>query len=207
MSNVTELNKSKANHPAGKKRGPKPGNPNHPMKVQAARRQEEQDRIKERYERQEAKRAVPVQPDTNKTLTVALVLGTIAVITSGVISFNGITSISALVGLSAGWMAYMFFGFIEVLIGYFTVNYVIRSSRATETGGQVTAAGDFWGLVVFSSIAILGNAYHTLSFHEWNFVSPDTWAGVVLSATAPAAVIWVTKSASSTLFAKPVRLS
>jgi len=206
VTNVTELTKAKDDHPAGKKRGPKAGDPNHPMKLQAERRKAEQDRIKERYERQEAKRATPVQPDTNKTLTVALVLGTVAVLTSGVISFNGITSIAALVGLSAGWMAYMFFGFIEVLIGYFTVNYVIRASRSTETGEQVKAIGDFWGLVVFSSIAVLGNAYHTLSFHNWNFASPDTWAGVVLSATAPAAVIWVTKSASATLFARPIRL-
>jgi len=183
-----------------KKRGPKKGTPNHAAKEAANRRRAEQLAKDQLYANQEAKRAPRIQIDQRNTLAASLGLAVIALITSGIISFNGITSVAPLIGLTFAWQSYMLFGFVEGLIVYFTLNYLIRSSRLDDRPG-----GDFWGLIVFSGVALLGNAYHTFGYHGWVFESADTWAGVTLSIMAPIAVIWVTKSAASTLFAKAVQ--
>lgn len=180
-----------------KRRGPAKGTPNESARLKAEARRELQAARRERYRAQEAKRAPRIQIDQKATLGSSLALAIIALITSGVISFNGITSVAPLVGLSFDWQAYMFFGFIEGLIVYFTLNFLIRSSRVDDR-----PRGDFAGLIVFSGVALLANAYHTLIFHDWAWQSADTWAGVVLSIMAPVAVIWVTKSSSATLFAR-----
>lgn len=199
MSNVTSLSNSKADHPAGKKRGPKKGTPNTAARLAAERKREQAEQVAERYRVQEAKRAVRIQVDQKGTLVVNLVIASVALVTSGIISFNGITSIAPLIGLTFGWQAYLLFGFIEALILYFTLNFLVRSSREDDGG-----FGDFAGLITFSALAVAGNFWHTATFHEWSG-TPDMWAGVVLSVTAPVAVIWVAKSSSSTLFAKSIK--
>lgn len=160
----------------------------------------EQARLRERYEAQEKRRAPRFQIDQRGTLYTNLGIAIVALITSGIISFNGITSIAPLIGLTFDWQAFLLFGFIEALIVYFTLNYLVRSSRPDDKG-----YGDFAGLIVFSAIAVAGNFWHTASFHDWSLTA-DMWAGIVLSVTAPVSVIWIMKSASSTLFAKSVRL-
>lgn len=201
MSNLTALSeRGNQLDKVLKKRGPKPGTPNVAAKEAAERRKAERERIQEKYDLQEQKRARPIQVDQKGTLFAAFGLAGVALITSGVISFNGITSIAPLIGLSADWQAPMLFGFIEVLIVYFSIVYLVRRSRAKE------AQGDFAGLITFSAAALLGNAYHTFDFHNWELGQADTYAGVLLSITAPIAVIWVTKSASGTLFAEAIRL-
>lgn len=160
----------------------------------------------ERYEKQESKRAEPIQPDQRGVLIVALTIAAIALVASGVISYNGITSVAQFVGLGADWQASMFFAFVEMLIVLFTVLYLVLGSRPRDDGKPEKARIEFAGLVTFSAIAIYGNLIHTLDFHDFVLDSIETWTGVVLSVSAPIAVIWVTKSASRVLFARPVRL-
>lgn len=193
------------------KRGP--GRPKGSKSEHNAKRDEERsiqrrrrEMKRDRWEQQEAKRAQPIQPDQRNVLVVSLVLAAIAMIASGIISFNGITSVAQYVGLSADWQAWMFFGFVELLIVFFTVLYLVVGSRTDDDGNPVTAYIEFVGLVFFSAIAVYGNLIHTLDFHDFDFQSVETWTGVLLSVSAPIAVIWVTKSSSRVLFAKPVRL-
>lgn len=175
-------------------KGGRPTNAELAQKADAAR-------LRERYEAQEQKRAPRFQIDQRGTLITNLTIAVVALITSGVISFNGITSIAPLIGLSFDWQAYLLFGFVEALIVYFTINYLVRASRPDDGG-----YGDFAGLITFSAIAIAGNFWHTATFHDWS-LTPDMWAGVILSVTAPVSVVWITKSASATLFAKAVHLT
>ena len=66
----------------------------------------EVDRVKrDRYEKQEAKRAPKIQADQVITLNAWLTGVLVAFVSSAVVSFNGITSVAAFVGLSAGWMS------------------------------------------------------------------------------------------------------
>lgn len=209
QDNVTDLEAAIARHPAGKKRGPKPGstrNPNAPRDSKRAQERRERERRVARFEAQEAKRAEPIQPDQPGTLVVALALAGVAMVTSGIISYNGITAVAQFVGLSAPWLASLFFGFIELLIVVFTILYLVISSRSDENGRPMNGTTEFAGMVTFSAIAVYGNLIHTLNYNDYAFTSIETWTGVVLSVAAPVAVIWLTRSASRVLFAKTVRL-
>lgn len=207
-NNVTDLDAAIARHPAGKKRGPKPGstrNPNVLRDSKRAQERRERERKVARFEAQEAKRAQPIQPDQFGTLVVTLALAGIAMVTSGIISYNGITAVAQFVGLSAPWLASLFFGFIELLIVVFTIMYLVISSRSDEDGKPESGTTEFAGMVTFSAIAVYGNLIHTLDYNNYVFTSVETWTGVVLSVAAPVAVIWLTKSASRVLFARTVR--
>jgi len=132
-----------------------------------------------RFEEQEAKRAKPVLADQNVTLWVWLTGLAVGFIASAVISFNGITAVASLVGLSFDWMRFLFFGIVEWMYLVFLIAYLIQESRAEKSSGA------FWGMVYFGFVGVGGNAYHTLVFHEWAWLSPDMWVGVVLAISAP----------------------
>lgn len=155
---------------------------------------------RERYEVQESKRADKVQVDQNVVLWGWLIGVTLAFSTSAVISFNGITSVAALVGLTYPWMGFLFFGFIELAYVVFLAAYLILVSRGEKSGGPL------FGMWFFAGISIASNAWHTLTFHNFDLGSGELWAGVVLSVSAPIAIISSTKLASRVVFAKAVLL-
>lgn len=160
----------------------------------------EQERLDAAYELQESKRAVRIQVDQNMTLWVWLVGLGVGFISSAIVSFNGITGVAPLVGLSADWMAYLFFFFVEVFYLVFLFAYLLQASRGEK------GIGSQFGFFLFGGIAVLANAFHTIQYHEYNLVSVETWAGVVLSVSAPVAIIAASKLASTVVFAKAVRL-
>jgi hypothetical protein len=156
------------------------------------------DRVKrERYEKQEAKRAPKIQVDQVFTLNSWLIGVTIAFIASAIVSFNGITSVAAFVGLSADWMAYLFFFFIELMYLLFLVAYLILESRENED-----SRGALAGMIFFAAVAVLANGFHTFDYWQWAFTEPRAWAGMVLSVSAPIAIISASKMASRVIFAK-----
>ena len=156
------------------------------------------DRLKrERYERQESKRAPRIQVDQVITLNSWLIGVLVAFVASAVVSFNGITSVAAFVGLSASWMAYLFFFFIELMYLLFLVAYLLLESRHDED-----SRGALAGMIFFAAVAVLANAFHTFDYWEWNFAEPRAWAGLVLSVSAPIAIISASKMASKVIFAR-----
>lgn len=158
------------------------------------------------YEKQEAKRAPKVQID-QKLVLWSWILGIgIAFISSAIVSFNGITSVAQFVGLSAPWMAGLFFFFIELMYLLFLVAYLVLGSRVDEDGKPERTGGAFWGMVSFGAIAVIANAFHTLDFWQFAWTSPQMWAGVVLSVSAPIAIISASKMASRVVFAKAIKL-
>lgn len=159
-----------------------------------------EDMRQQRYEEQEAKRARLVQIDQSWVLWVWIGGVFLGFIASAIISFNGITSVAPLVGLSETWMSMLFFFIIEFLYLLFLIAFLILDSRSESYRWVVV------GMVYFASVAILGNAYHTFSFHDWNLFDPGTWAGVVLSISAPVAILSLSKLASRVVFAKAVRI-
>jgi hypothetical protein len=158
------------------------------------------------YEKQESKRAPRVQID-QKLILWTWILGIgIAFISSAIVSFNGITSVAAFVGLSQDWMAGLFFFFIELMYLLYLIAYLVLGSRVDEDGVPEKTNGALWGMIAFGGIAVVANAFHTLDF--WNFVwlSPQMWAGLVLSVSAPIAIIAASKMAARVVFAKAIRL-
>jgi hypothetical protein len=156
---------------------------------------------RQRYEKQEAKRAPKIQVDQVITLNAWLIAVIIAFVSSAVVSFNGITSVAAFVGLSADWMAYLFFFFIELMYLLFLVAYLLLESRDNED-----SRGALAGMIFFAAVAVLANAFHTFDYWEWAFTEPRAWAGVVLSISAPIAIISASKMASRVVFAKALVL-
>jgi len=152
---------------------------------------------KERYEQQEAKRAPKIQVDQAFTLNAWLIGVAIAFISSAIVSFNGITSVAVFVGLSVEWMAYLFFFFIELMYLLFLVAYLILESRENED-----SRGALVGMIFFAAIAVLANGFHTADYWGWDFTEPRAWAGVILSVSAPIAIISASKMASRVIFAK-----
>jgi len=165
-----------------------------------------EDQMRKRYEAQEAKRAPKIQVDQKIILWTWLIGILAAFISSAVVSFNGITSVAAFVGLSQSWMAGLFFFFIELMYLLFLVAYLVLASRIDEDGKKEKTGGALIGMISFGTIAVLANAFHTFDFWEWNYLEPRMWAGTVLSIAAPIAIIAASKMASRVVFAKAIKL-
>jgi hypothetical protein len=88
----------------------------------------------------------------------------------------------------------------------FLVAYLVLASRVDEGGKQEKTWGAIWGMVAFGGIAVLANAFHTLDYWEWVSTEPRMWAGLVLSVSAPIAIIAASKMASRVVFARAIRL-
>jgi hypothetical protein len=158
------------------------------------------------YERQESKRAPKVQIDQKLILWSWIVGIMIAFISSGIVSFNGITAVAQFVGLSQAWMGGLFFFFIELMYLLYLIAYLVLGSRVDEDGNPEKTFGALMGMVAFGGIAVFANAFHTLDFWSFAWTNPQMWAGVVLSVAAPIAIIAASKMASRVVFAKAIRL-
>ena len=158
------------------------------------------------YEKQEAKRAPKLQIDQRLVLWSWVVGIGVAFIYSANLSFNAITSVAFFVGLSQDWMAGLFFFFIELMYLLYLIAYLVLGSRVDEDGTPEKTRGALWGMIAFGGIAVLANAFHTLDFWEFDWLSPQMWAGVVLSISAPIAIISASKMASRVVFAKAIKL-
>lgn len=158
------------------------------------------------YEKQESKRAPKVQIDQKMVLWTWILGIGIAFISSAIVSFNGITAVAEFVGLSQPWMGGLFFFFIELMYLLYLVAYLVLGSRVDEDGSPEKTRGALWGMVAFGGIAVLANAFHTLDFWNFSWLTPQMWAGVVLSISAPIAIISASKMASRVVFAKAIRL-
>jgi hypothetical protein len=96
-------------------------------------------------------------------------------------------------------MAYLFFFFIELMYLLFLVAYLILESRENED-----SRGALVGMIFFAAIAVLANGFHTFDYWVWDFTEPRAWAGVILSISAPIAIISASKMASRVIFARPI---
>jgi hypothetical protein len=158
------------------------------------------------YEKQEAKRAPKLQIDQRLVLWSWIVGIGVAFISSAIVSFNGITSVAFFVGLSQDWMAGLFFFFIELMYLLYLIAYLVLGSRLDEEGNPEKTTGALWGMIAFGGIAVIANAFHTLDFWQFDWTSPQMWAGVVLSISAPIAIISASKMASRVVFAKAITI-
>lgn len=173
--------------------------------LEAARSAEEVRKL-QNYERQESRRAPKVQIDQRLVLWSWIIGIGIAFLASAIVSFNGITSVAFFVGLSQDWMAGLFFFFIELMYLLFLIAYLVLASRVDEDGKQEKTWGAIMGMVAFGGLAVLANGFHTFDYWDWNWLEPRMWAGIILSISAPIAIISASKMASRVVFAKAIKL-
>jgi hypothetical protein len=158
------------------------------------------------YEQQEMKRAPKIQIDQKIILWTWIVGIVVAFTASAFVSFNGITAVAEFVGLAQPWMGGLFFFFIELMYLLFLIAYLVLASRVDESGKPEKTNGAFWGMFAFGAIAILANGFHTLDFWKYEWTEPRMWAGIILSISAPIAIISASKMASRVVFAKAIKL-
>ncbi len=158
------------------------------------------------YEQQELKRAPKIQIDQKVILWTWIVGIVVAFAASALVSFNGITAVAEFVGLAQGWMGGLFFFFIELMYLLFLIAYLVLASRVDESGKPEKTSGAFWGMFAFGAIAILANGFHTLDFWKYEWTEPRMWAGMILSISAPIAIISASKMASRVVFAKAIKI-
>jgi len=173
--------------------------------LQAAKSAEEVRKL-QNYERQESRRAPKVQIDQRLVLWSWIVGIGIAFLASAIVSFNGITSVAYFVGLSQDWMAGLFFFFIELMYLLFLIAYLVLASRVDEEGKAEKTWGGIMGMVAFGGLAVLANGFHTFDFWDWDWTEPRMWAGIILSVSAPIAIISASKMASRVVFAKAIKI-
>lgn len=157
------------------------------------------------YEQQELKRAPKIQVDQKIILWSWLIGIAIAFIASAIVSFNGITSVAIFVGLSADWMAGLFFFFIELMYLLFLVAYLVLASRVDEDGKPEKTFGAIAGMIAFGGLAVVANGFHTFEYWQYAWTEPRMWAGTVLGVAAPLAIISASKMASRVVFAKAIK--
>ena len=141
-------------------------------------------------------RATKIQVDQNVVLWSWLIGVAVAFLSSAIVSFNGITSVAVYVGLSAAWMASLFFFFVELMYLIFLLAYLVLESRSENSKGALV------GMFAFAGIAIAANAFHTLDHWGWGYEDPRVWGGLVLSVSAPIAIVSASKMASRLVFSR-----
>jgi hypothetical protein len=149
----------------------------------------------QRFLEQEERRATRLLPDTNGSLIIALLLATIALLTSFVVSYFTLVSVASWMRLPWEGLDYIVPGFIEVMILFGTYDYIITRSRGNS--GVVPMAS----MILFSLLAVLGNASHTIT--EWQTdgeVPWFGWIGVTMSAFVPFVVVYISKRLSTLVF-------
>ena len=177
-----------------------------PLTVEQRLLRDEQRQKMQRYSVQESKRAPKVQIDQRLVLWSWITAIMIAFVSSAIVSYNGITSVAFFVGLSQEWMAGLFFFFIELMYLLYLIAYLVLASRIDEHGKPENTRGAVVGMVSFGGIAVLANAFHTFDYWQWDWAEPRMWAGVILSVSAPIAIISASKMASRVVFAKAIKL-
>ena len=177
-----------------------------PLTVEQRLLRDEQRQKMQRYSVQESKRAPKVQIDQRLVLWSWITAIMIAFVSSAIVSYNGITSVAFFVGLSQEWMAGLFFFFIELMYLLYLIAYLVLASRIDEHGKPEKTRGAVVGMVSFGGIAVLANAFHTFDYWQWDWSEPRMWAGVILSVSAPIAIISASKMASRVVFAKAIKL-
>lgn len=189
---------------------PEPAEPRFSRRIRRSKEEAVQERVSndklDKYRAQELKRAPKVQIDQRIILWSWIAGIGIAFISSAIVSFNGITSVAAFVGLSQNWMAGLFFFFIELMYLLFLIAYLVLASRVDESGKKEKTWGAVFGMVTFGGLAVLANGFHTFDYWSWDWYEPRMWAGIILSVSAPIAIISASKMASRVVFAKAVEL-
>ena len=135
----------------------------------------------------EVKIAVPakatrINPDAIPVLATAVALVSILMVASFAVSFSGIYDVSEWTGIPEfiQWLPALF---IDAAILAYTISLVVFKARGESTWRTLL------GLAGFAGISVVANIAHTLSFWGGELTDYRAWVGVLITASAPIAVL------------------
>jgi hypothetical protein len=144
----------------------------------------------------EKKKSPRINPDSIPVLAIAVGLVSILMLSSFTVSFSGIYDVSAWTGIPKiiQWLPAMF---IDAAILAYTISLVVFKARGESTWRTLM------GLSAFAAISIIANITHTLAFWQGSVLDFRAWIGVVVTASAPVAVLLASEEITRLAFAKP----
>jgi hypothetical protein len=103
-------------------------------------------------------------------------------IASFAVSFSGIYEVSAWTGLPPilQWLPALF---IDAAILAYTISLIVFKARGESVWRTLV------GLSSFAIISVIANISHTLSFWDGSLTDFRAWVGVIITASAPIAVL------------------
>jgi hypothetical protein len=142
------------------------------------------------------KRSPRINPDAIPVLAVAVGLVSILMLSSFTVSFSGIYEVSAWTGIPKviQWLPALF---IDAAILAYTISLIVFKARGESTWRTLI------GLTSFASISIVANIAHTLAFWDGSVLDYRAWIGVLITASAPIAVLLASEEITRLAFAKP----
>lgn len=142
------------------------------------------------------KRSPRINPDSVPVLGTAVALVSLLMLSSFTVSFSGIYEVSAWTGIPAiiQWLPALF---IDAAILAYTISLVVFKARGESTWRTLL------GLTSFALISIVANVTHTLAFWQGDVLDFRAWMGVVITASAPIAVLLASEEITRLAFAKP----
>lgn len=193
-----------------KRVGRPPGSKNqqnaHRDAERAHKRTQDQAR-RDRYAKQEAKRASQFQIDQPGTLFLLVGLAAFTFLTTAVLTADGTIGSSVAARFAFEWMGFLLFGAFEVAILAFMLMYYVLGSRINiETGEREKATRWFVAMVAVSALTVLLSAYHVLDLYDYDWLSIDMWFGIGIRLAVSTLFVLVSKGISGVLFARAVRL-
>jgi hypothetical protein len=141
------------------------------------------------------KKSARINPDAIPVLATAVILVSVLMITSFAVSFSGIYEVSAWTGLPSflQWLPAIF---IDAAILAYTISLVVFKARGESTWRT------FAGLIAFASVSVVANIAHTLSFWNGSLADFRAWVGVLITASAPIAVLLASEEITRLAFEK-----
>lgn len=128
------------------------------------------------------KKSKRINPDAIPVLATAVGLVSVLMISSFAVSFSGIYEVSAWTGVPKmiQWLPALF---IDAAILAYTISLIVFKARKESTWRTLL------GLSSFAAISVVANVAHTLSFWNGSLTDFRAWIGVLITASAPIAVL------------------
>jgi hypothetical protein len=144
----------------------------------------------------EVKKSARINPDAIPVLATAVVLVGILMISSFIVSFNGLYDVAQWTGLPVflQWLPALF---IDAAILAYTISLVVFRARG-ESVWRTTLA-----LIAFAGISVIANIAHTVSFWDGQLTDFRAWIGVLITAAAPIAVLLAAEEITRLAFELP----
>jgi hypothetical protein len=140
-------------------------------------------------------RSPRINPDAIPVLATAVGLVTLLMVSSFAVSFSGIYTVSEWTGLPAflQWLPALF---IDAAILAYTISLVVFKARGESTWRTLL------GLSAFAGVSVIANIAHTLAFWGGSMVDFRAWVGVLITASAPVAVLLASEEITRLAFEK-----
>jgi hypothetical protein len=136
-----------------------------------------------------------IDPDARPVLFTAVALVSLLMVSSFAVSFTGIYEVSAWTGLPLflQWLPALF---IDAAILAYTISLIVFKARGESVWRTMA------GLAGFALISVVANVSHTLAFWDGNLVDYRAWVGVLITASAPIAVLLASEEITRLAFKK-----